>query len=599
MQEKIKNKIFWVFKLFNFSEATFSVIVAVVLGIISGLFAVLFRKMVIFSTSFFLGYGEGLLTSVSDYGLVLIPAVGGLIVGLLTYYLAPEAKGHGVPEVMEAVALNNGKIRVRAIFVKAVASAVSIGSGGSIGREGPIVQMGSGIGSVLGQFFDLSSEKIKTLVGCGAAAGIAGTFNAPIAGVFFALEIILSEFVPSTFGLVVISSVAASMVTHIFVGNHPAFMVPEYSLTHPVEFLFYAILGLCAAGLGWLFVSSLYSLEDIFEEWNFPPYLKPVIGGFIIGFLGLKFREILGVGYEVIEKALHNQLLLPILFILVFLKILATSVTLGSGHSGGVFAPSLFIGAALGGSLGVLVHSLYPALTASPGAYALVGMGAVVAGTTQAPMTAILIIFELTRDYRIILPLMVACVISTAIFAIISKEGNIYTRKLHKRGINLHSGRDINILDSLSVREAMVKADKVDVAFAESNVGDVIHMIQNSRHTGFPVINKEHELVGLITLDDIRDIPSEERMRASLDEHMATDLIVTYPDENLDEVFKKFGFNDVGRLPVVARENENKLLGLITRSDVINAYDKELLKLNGNAQDIENVSIENSELIQL
>ncbi|OEF99867.1 hypothetical protein BHF71_01450 [Vulcanibacillus modesticaldus] len=561
---------------FNVKSTWFSILISIIIGILAGLFAVLFRNMISFAGSGFSGIGNFLFGFLpGNWWLITVPALAGFVVGPLTYFFAREAKGHGVPEVMAAVALKNGRMRMRVIFVKALASASSIGAGASVGREGPIVQMGSGIGSVIGQFFKMNAKKIKTCVACGAAAGISATFNAPIAGVFFALEIILGSFSANAFSLIVVSSVTASVIAQIFVGDAPAFIVQPYSLNHPFELMLYALLGTFAAIIGTLFVKTLYKSEDLFDGWNvIPEWLKPVFGGLIIGLIGLKFPQILGVGYETIEATFKGELLLGTLIALVFIKIFATSLTLGSGHSGGVFAPSLFIGATLGGAFGLIMQVLFPEFVGNPGAYAIVGMGAVVAGTTQAPITSVIMIFEMTRDYRIILPLMIAIVFSTLLSSYLSK-GTIYTIKLLRRGINLKAGKDVNIMKRIKVADVMTTP--VEICRKDNKVRKVIEMMHHSKHNGFPVLNDKDQLVGIITLQDVREAPVEGIMERLVSELMTSKLVVTFPEETLDDVFRKLSKYDLGHLPVVSKEDPKKLLGILTRSDIIKAYNKQLL----------------------
>jgi len=333
---------------------------------------------------------------------------------------------------MEAVALKGGVIRKRVVFVKTLVSAISISTGGSVGREGPIVQIGSAIGSTLGQLLKVSQDRMRALVGCGAAAGIAATFNAPIAGSMFALEVILGDFGLATFSPIVISSVVATAVSRAFLGDIPAFIVPAYELVSAWEFPLYFVLGLfCAAG-GVTFTKVLYRIEDLFDDFKFPEYLKALIGGMILGAGGLFFPQVLGVGYGAIDLALMQKLAWWLFLVLAVVKMLATAITIGSGGSGGIFAPSLFLGAMAGAFFGAVVHQLFPGMTASPGAYSLVGMGAVVSATTHGPLTAILILFEMTGNYKIILPLMLSCIVATIFARQLMKE-SIYTLKLVRR----------------------------------------------------------------------------------------------------------------------------------------------------------------------
>jgi len=552
-----------------------TLLLALLVGVGGGFFAVFFRWMIgVFQSLFF-----GVVASRGPLLTILTPALGGLLVGPLIYFLAREAKGHGVPEVMEAVALRAGRIRSRVVLVKSIASALSIGSGGSVGREGPIVQTGSALGSTIGQFFRLSDRRIRLLVGCGAAAGIAATFNAPVAGVIFALELILKEFTATAFYHVVIASVAASVVGRAAFGNVPAFQVPEYSLIDPMELALYALLGVIAAVLARVFIRVLYGCEDLADRvGSVPEWVKPAAGGLIIGAIGLSRPEVFGVGYEAIEGALLGSMPLALMAGLVVLKIAATSITVGSGGSGGVFAPSLFIGAMLGGTFGQIVHEAFPLSTAVAGAYALVGMGALFAGTSQAPITAVLIIFELTYDYRIILPLMVACVISTAVARALSGD-TIYTLKLRRRGVDLRGGRDVGILERLTVAEAL--SGRLDTVRVGMTLREVVSLMQETRHNGFPVVDDAGRLKGVVTLSDIRRTPMPGRLDRRVEEVMSPDPIAVTPGDSLAEAMHKMTENDLGRLPVVSPEDPSRPVGILTRSNVIRAYDRALVRLNG------------------
>ncbi|MGD2057935.1 MAG: chloride channel protein, partial [Anaerolineales bacterium] len=399
---KISNWLVNLLGRLQLSEEVILIATSLVVGLGTGLGAVAFRYLI--RGVEWVGYDwfPKAFPALGTLFVVLVPAIGGLIVGLLIYNFAQEAKGHGVPEVMEAVALRGGRIRPIVALVKVLASSINIGTGGSVGREGPIAQIGSALGSTVGQLFNLSDERIRNLVACGAAAGIAATFNAPIAGVIFSLEIILGEFSVRYFSTVVISAVAASTIGQAVFGNVPAFPVTTlYSIVSPWEFMLYPVLGILAAFLGVIFVRSLYWSEDVFDAWKFvPEWLKPGIGGALLGVLALgypivtklsweRMPHIFNVGYDVIESALSNELLLGAVLVLLVLKLIATDLTLGSGGSGGIFAPSLFMGAMLGTAFGLAANIMLPDITASPGAYALVGMAAVFAASAHAPITAV------------------------------------------------------------------------------------------------------------------------------------------------------------------------------------------------------------------
>ncbi|MFQ6057662.1 MAG: chloride channel protein [Anaerolineae bacterium] len=558
------------------TETTILIGTALLVGVGAGFGAIVFRWLIGSFTNLAFDGGRVILDFLGRYYVILIPAIGGLFVGPMIYFFAREAKGHGVPEVMEAVALRGGRIRPIVVVIKALASSICIGSGGSVGREGPIVQIGSALGSTVGQTLRLSDERIRNLVACGAAGGIAATFNAPIAGVLFALEIILGEFSVGYFSTVVISSVTASVIGRIFLGDYPAFPVPPYSLISPWELFLYAALGILAALAAVAFVRVLYGFEDLFDAWRFPEYFKPVAGGLLMGALGLYSPHLFGVGYEAIEAALRNEMLLTTLILLALLKILATSLTIGSGGSGGVFAPSLFVGSMLGGAFGNVVHGWLPAITAAPGAYALVGMAAVFAGAAHAPITAIIILFEMTGDYRIILPLMLATVISTFLAERLSRE-SIYTLKLVKRGIRLERGRDIDVMQGVLVGEAMTM--DVDTVPTAMSLGELAAEFNRTHHHGFPVLDERGELYGIVTLRDLERAIAQGPTDSLTVRDIATTAVLTvYPDEPLWVALKKLGTRDVGRLPVVDRRNPRKLVGLLRRYDIVRAYNVGIMR---------------------
>lgn len=562
------------------TEHTFMIIVAIIIGILAGFAAIAIRGLIMeISALSFPGDGTLLQNIINApwYIKVGVPVLGGLIVGPLIYFFAPEAKGHGVPEVMQAILLKGGTIRPRVAVVKAIASAITIGTGGSVGREGPIIQIGSSLGSSVGQFFRVPSKRLKTLVGCGAAAGIAAAFNAPIAGALFALEIILMDFAVAQFSPIVISSVMATVISHRFEGNFAAFQVPAYQLVSPSELVFYFALGALSGLVSWAFIKVLYYFEDYFDNrLKFPEYLKPIIGGLGIGLTALVFPQVMGVGYDSINDALHSGTIWYMAFGLIFIKIFATSLTLGSGGSGGIFAPSLFMGAMLGAFFGFFVHNYFPDITASPGAYALVAMGGLVAGTTRAPITAIIIVFELTNDYHIILPLMITCIISTILSSKLSRE-SIYTLKLLLRNINIKEGAEINVMESIFIKEVVEKDfDSVNVT---DNFGQVVNKVIRGRGPDFPVLTPNNNIYGIISIYDIKDhLFEKESLRDLL---IAGDLAshefeVLRIDENCQSALDKIRKYDLEGLPVVAEDDPQRVIGMAWRRDIQDAYQKEV-----------------------
>ena len=566
---------------------------ALIVGIGTGLGAVAFRFLI--RGVEWIGYDwfPGITQQWGNAYVVIIPAIGGLIVGPLIYFFAREAKGHGVPEVMAAVALNGGRIRPVVAVVKSLASSITIGSGGSVGREGPIVQIGSALGSTLGQKMGLSDDRIRNLVACGAAGGIAATFNAPIAGVVFALEIILGEFSVRYFSSVVVSAVTASVIGRAVFGNAPAFNIPfEYGIRSLWEFAFYPILGIAAALVGVAFVRMLYWSEDVFEKWKaVPEWLQPMIGGILLGGIALAYPIITGiswermpqiynVGYNVIESALASQLTLGVVLTLLVLKMVATSLTLGSGGSGGVFAPGLFMGAMFGVAFEITVSKIFPGVAAPAGAYALVGMAAVFAATAHAPLTAVLILFELTGDYQIMLPLMLTVVIATIVSQKILKGESIYTLKLTRRGIHLQKGKDVDVLQGVLVGEVMTR--ELNTITKDMNLKELTEVLNRTRRHGLAVLDSQGKLWGMVTVSDLeRSINKGMPLSTTIVESIATPrekLWVTYPDENIGEALNKMSSHGFGRLPVVARDDPKHLVGLIQRRGIVKAYNLGLTK---------------------
>ena len=575
-----KSKLNSTLRLLLSDEHTVMVLLGIVVGVAGGYGAVGFRYLINFIQSVAYGSPSELLDIVGSIAWpmrLLVPAAGGLIVGPIVYFFAREAKGHGVPEVMYAVAMKHGIIRKRIVFIKAFVSAVCIGTGGSVGREGPIVQIGSAVGSALGQLFNVSGNRIRTMVGCGAAAGIAATFNAPIAGSIFALEIILGEFEIISFSPIIISAVSATAISRHYLGDIPAFILPEYILHSPLEFPMYAVLGIFCAVVAVGFTLFLYRTEDAWDAIKFPEYLKAVVGGLIMGAMGLVFPQILGVGYGAIDLALMVKMSWWLMGLLVLLKILATSITIGSGGSGGIFAPSLFIGAMAGGTFGMAMQHFFPSVALSPGAYAVVGMGAVVAATTHGPLQAILIIFEMTGDYKIILPLMITCIISTLVARRLCKE-SIYTFKLIRRGINIRGGKEVNLLHSMYVKNVMYRT--VEMVSESLHLKDLAQKLPHSKTNNFIVVNDKEEITGILTFLDYYDQLFNDKLNDDMvvKDIMTTDVVTVSIEDHLGTALEKITTGDFSILPVVSANNPLKMLGILTRRDILEAYDQAVIK---------------------
>ncbi len=580
---------------FSPPEGLVLLILSVIVGATTGLASVFFVKLIFTIQDFSYTTVFSTIPFVGKWIYVIVPVVGGLLVGPLILF-AKEAKGHGVPEVMQALILRGGRIRARVAVAKIAASALCIGTGGSAGREGPIIQVGSALGSAIGQILRLSDERIRNLVACGAAAGIAATFNAPIAGVAFAIEVLMCGLQMRAFGNVVIAAVAASVVSRSIIGDTFAFQVPAYSMNSPVDIILYLILGLTAAFVGIMFMKMLNFSEDVFDNWKFPPIFKPAVGGVLLGILGLAYMNLPGLeigsasaahgggiatpiphmygsGFPFIEAAIQGNAGLWLLVILIFLKPLATAFTLGSGNSGGVFAPSLFIGAMLGGSMGHFFSNWFPSIIGNTGAFALVGMAALFSATARAPLTAMLIVFEMSNDYSMILPLMVAGVAASYFSQWLHPE-SIYTMKLAKRGVRFVEGRDMDIMQGVKISEVM-KGRPVTI-HKDQYFSDAMALFQEKNLLGFPVLGDDEKLWGIVTLQDMQKTQSQENFSSrglKVSDFAVEDPVTVFPDEPIWAAIQKMSPRDLARLPVISRDGSGRLVGLISRSDILRAYD--------------------------
>ncbi len=552
------------------------VALAIAVGLGAGAGAVAFRYLIQGFTNLFSGHddysavGHAANPHVPGLGMwfvVLAPVIGGLIYGPLVSRFAPEARGHGVPEVMLAVAELGGRIRPQVPTVKALASALCIGSGGSVGREGPIVQIGSALGSLVGQLARAPERRLRLLVACGAAGGISATFNAPIAGVFFALEVILRDFETQSFGVVVISSVTAAAVSRAVFGSETFLHLPTFTLISPVELGLYAALGVLAGVVGVVFIRVLYGAEALADRlWRGPAWARPAAGGLLLGLLLLALPQMYGVGYPVLSRAVEGHYVIAFVLVLLAGKIVATSLTIAIGGSGGVFAPGLFMGAMLGSAFGQTAHSFLPGVTAPPGAYALVGMGAVFAGAARAPITAVIIIFELTNDYSIILPLMLAIVVAASLSGRLSAD-TIYTLKLRRRGITLRP-RVVSVMQAVPVGDAMSRTPAA--VMPETPLAELVARFAAERAEALPVVTPGGRFLGVVDA-----LAVEEQAIAPVAKITAADLAHATPelhtDDALEQAVRALGRSDEPGLPVMAA-GTNELVGWLTHRDVLRAY---------------------------
>ena len=555
-------------------------ILAALLGFIAGFASTFFRWMIEFFETIFSIQGfylAGIPPHIYPFLLPLMPMIGGFFIGLICKFFPNAVKENGVHKVMYAVALNDGKVRKRTIASCAVTSSITIGSGGSAGREGPTVQIGAAVGSTIGQLLHLSTERMRVLVGCGAAAGIAASFNAPLAGVLFALEIILGDFTIHTFSPIIIASVIGTVTGRALEGNEVTFNVPVHELVHPAEIIFYLILGMLCGIVARLFTYIYFYTHKVFEDkLKISDFYKPAIGGLIVGIISIFIPQILGNGYDVMEQALTGQLFWGFAFLLVFMKIICTSITLGSGGMGGVFAPSLFIGAMLGTAFGSSIHFIFPTLSASAETYSVVGMGAVAGAVMQAPLTNILMLFELTNDYTLILPIMTTCIAASYTYQRFTKH-SIYMQNLLKKGINIRHGREASIMNSIKVRDVM-STDITTIA-QEMPFRKILETISYSKNFYFPVLDKEGDMVGILSFSDIREVIFEEQLGDLLIAgELANPKVTTLtPQQNLSEAMEVFSQLDVDQLPVVRSDDKLKVVGMLTRSEMMASYNRAIL----------------------
>ncbi len=549
-------------------QSSYLLVAAVAVGVGGGYGAIGFRWLIGFEGNVAFGVLKPALGHVlGPAALLAVLAVGGAIAAYVTARFAPEARGHGVPEVMAAVALKGGVMRPRIIAVKALASATSIGFGGSCGREGPIVQIGSAIGSVLGQIARAPAPIVRTLVACGAAAGISATFNAPIGGVFFASEVILGDFAPRSFATIVVSSVLAAVISRAYLGDRPSFDARAFALVSPRELLLYAALGIVAALWAWGFVKVLYLFEDFADAIRMPAALKGALGFGAVGGIGLFAPQVLGVGYDSIQHVFDSHVDAPHAFALSLLKPLATSLTLGAGGSGGVFAPSLFTGAMLGDAFGRIVHQAFPAWTGPAAAYGLVAMAAVFAAAAEAPITAIMIVFEMSGNYTIILPLMIATVIASILGRRLIR-GTVYELKLVRRGIDWQRVRRPAPL-SRTLVSAVERIPDV-VALESEFASDLVDRLHASNEMVVPVVDASGDLVGIVTAGDLA-WHAAHAPNATIGSfaHPAPQTLVS--TETLERAADLMADAAIPLLPIVAAGTSH-LIAIVTRRDVLDAY---------------------------
>ncbi|MFW9919207.1 MAG: chloride channel protein [Candidatus Thorarchaeota archaeon] len=578
-------------------------LLAAFVGLVAGLAAVALRYLIFGISLLFVTIPNTL----GPAGWIIAPGLGGLLVGIIVIKYAPETKGHGVPEIMEAYTLRGGKMRTRTPLLKSLASAICIGSGGSSGREGPIAQIGGGVGSAIAQYLKLNARMTKTLVVCGVSAGVAATFNAPLGGFLFGIEVIAGGIVGFSVIPVILASVLATAVSGVLIGSYPAFESPLFNMGNYLELFLYLGLGIALGFLSIVWSRGFYKIEDILEKVKLSPYALPAIGGILVGGLAIialfletqfgyfgsfkpedpLFPAIIGVDYAFINSALAGTVVIGALLAFGFLKALATSLTLGSGGSGGVFAPTLYIGTAVGGAFGLAFSFLFPTVVTQPMAFALVGMAALFAGTGRAPITIIVMVMEMTKDYSMILPLMIAVSTSFLISSTI-EENSIYTFKLLRRGVNINQSRYVIALKDVSVWQIMTV--KPTLLKPEMTIEEVLDIVDATQHTKFPVVDDEGSIIGILLTEDLFHDEEKKEDPLKVKDIMKSSFLHLNPNCTMDSVVHEMLERQEGHAVIVNPEQPNVMLGFITKADVLRAYEFAINQLQEDGELVEGIS---------
>ncbi len=585
-----------------FKERSKIYIIAGIVGLASGLTAVLFRWLIVSMALVFFEIPE----TFGPLAWLFVPAIGGIFVAIIVVKYSPEARGHGVPEVMQAYAFEGGKMRMRVPILKSLASALCIGSGGSCGREGPIAQIGAGIASAIADIMKLNKTQTKTLVVCGLSSGIAATFNAPLGGTLFGIEILAGGIIGFSIVPVILSSVIATAVSISILGAEVSFRAPIFVMSNPLELIFYLMLGLLMGGIAVVWNRGFYKIEDGFDRLRTSKYALPIIGGFLTGVLlvitiylegvfhysgsylpgEIVFPAITSIGYAFTDAILIGSVGVLALVAFGILKGLATSFTLGSGGSGGVFAPTLTMGAAFGGAFGLVCSYIFPGVIPTPMAYALVGMAALFAGSARAPITCVVILMEMTKDYSLILPLMIA-VSSSFLLASLLDDESIYTLKLARKGMHVTQGTHIGVLKSICLSEIMTT--KPTLLDPTMKLDEVLKIVDSTHHTKFPVVNSEGEVVGTLITEDLFHIASPGEPQPTVAEMMETDFLQLAPSCAMDGVLQAMMKRDEGHAVIIDPMYPKRMMGFVTKADVLKAYEIAIFRLQQQGTEVENI----------
>jgi len=554
------------------------------IGVLAGLVAFVLYKLIGFFTN--LAFYHTVSTAFRSpennhlgYWVIAVPVVGGIIIGFMAKYGSPKIKGHGIPEAMEAVLMSRSRIEAKVAILKPLSAAIAIGTGGPFGAEGPIIQTGGAFGSLVGQLLSTTASERKVLLACGAGAGMAATFNTPIAGVILAIELLLFEFRSRSFIPLVISTTLATSVHLLLLGTGAMFHFGGVDFGIPRQIGYYLILGIFCGFAAVALTKSLYWVEDRFDHLPINELWHPAIGALALGIIGFFIPRVLGVGYDTISDILNNQLTLQLLLLIAVFKSTALVISIGSGTSGGLLAPMFMSSAALGGVFAGVVNRLIPSAHLSPGAFALVAMGAVFGAASRATFAFIVFAFEITRDYNSVLPLMLVCVIADFI-AIYYLPNSIMTEKLARRGLNTHSEFETNVMRQVRVSEVM--STEVSTISAAMTVGEATDRIAAhdpavAAHHGLAILDESGQLAGIVTQSDLlRTLAQDGGRTRPVIETGSRSVVVCYPDERVFDALTKMLRNDIGRLLVVSRADKHNVVGYISRANVMSAWNRHL-----------------------
>jgi CIC family chloride channel protein len=560
---------------FHIGNDAFLLLLATIIGALAGLGSVAFLLLIRFFEKLFFG-GVFPAMGSSPYLVFLLPLLGGLLIGPLIQRFPTEAKGDGVPSAMETVALHGGIIRPRTVGLRTFTAAVTIGSGGSVGREAPIAQIGAAIGSVVGQFLKVSATRMRVFVACGAAGGIAAVFNAPIGGVFFSLEVLLGDFSAASFAPIVIASVISTAVARLLLGNVMIFQVPPYILAGYQDLVLSAVLGAFCGLAAIFFMRGLESAEKQFSSSRIPLWARAAVGGGMTGLIAVFFPHVLGTDATTLDAAFEGAFPWFLLLLIGYLKIVATSFSLGSGGSGGVLGPAIFIGGILGAFVGSVANAWFPGQVGFIGGYALIGMAAFLAPVIGGPITSILILFEMAGNYAIILPLLVA-VVNAMLVAHRFSRYSLYTHKLHEKGIDLVAGREESVLKQVRVRDVM--RENFHTVLPSESFGSLAAAFFSSKIDYVYLTGERGDLTGVISLTDLRPHLKEESLWPLVcARDVATpDPVAVMPGETLLDALNKFAYRNVAQLPVVSDPHSRILIGVVRRSDLLEGYQRVVL----------------------